>query len=232
VCKRQQGGEENTLAQKCQPRLSLPWTSLSWMHCAPTHRTNEQPLRESDTAARPKPSSRPAAGFLVVYIYYPQKIPPPEASDCPARYVPPSVVTDLAARGHVLSLWRFLGDHHHHQGLSQWTGSDSDFIHHFCHSAASFRMDHSGKRVSTCLLAAWLAAEHMSHDWHLVEGFTVAGHCSNLSEAQVSSVYSLLSGEGKKGQEILLDAGSLRPFRMISRDSSLREALRSCLPPA
>jgi hypothetical protein len=72
--------------------------------------------------------------------------------------------------------------------------------------------------------------ERMSPEWHLVEGFTVAGHCSNLSEAQVSSVYSLLSGEGKKGQEILLDAGSLRPFR-ISRDSSLREAFRSCLSP-
>jgi hypothetical protein len=51
----------------------------------------------------------------------------------------------------------------------------------------------------------WLAAERMSHDWHLVEGFTVAGHCSNLSEAEGSSVYSLLSSEGKKGQEILLD---------------------------
>jgi hypothetical protein len=44
----------------------------------------------------------------------------------------------------------------------------------------------------------------MSPDWHLVEA-TVAGRCSNLSEAQGSSVYSLLSGEGKKGQ-ILLDA--------------------------
>jgi hypothetical protein len=57
--------------------------------------------------------------------------------------------------------------------------------------------------------------------------------CSNLlSKAQRQiSVYSLLSSEGKKGQEILLDAGSLRPFRMISRDSSLREAFRSCLPP-
>jgi hypothetical protein len=56
------------------------------------------------------------------------------------------------------------------------------------------------------LLAAWFAAERRSPDWHLVEGFTVAEHCSNLSEAQGSSVYSLLSSEGKKGQEILLDA--------------------------
>jgi hypothetical protein len=59
------------------------------------------------------------------------------------RDAPPSVVTDLAARGHVLS-WRFLGDHHHHQGLSQRTGTDR--LHAICHST-SLRMDHSGKRV-------------------------------------------------------------------------------------
>jgi hypothetical protein len=52
----------------------------------------------------------------------------------------------------------------------------------------------------------WLAAERRSLDWHLVEGFTVAGHCSNLSKVQGSSVYSPLSDEGKKRQEILLDA--------------------------
>jgi hypothetical protein len=67
------------------------------------HTTNEQPIRESD-CSETKPS-RPAADVLVVYIYYSQKIPPPEeASDRPARDAPLSAVTDLAARGHVLPL--------------------------------------------------------------------------------------------------------------------------------
>jgi hypothetical protein len=57
------------------------------------------------------------------------------------------------------------------------------------------------------MLACGLACSRTHEpDWYLVEGFTVAGHYSNLlSKAQGSSVYSLLSGEGKKGQ-ILLDA--------------------------
>jgi hypothetical protein len=66
-----------------------------------------------------------------------------------------------------------------------------------------------GSQQHACLPPVACSRERMSDDWHLVEGFTVAGHRSNLmSEAQGRSVYSLLSDEGKKGQEILLDAES------------------------
>jgi hypothetical protein len=60
VCKRQQG-EENALAQKPLPRLSL-----SWMHCA--HTTNEQPLRESDRSeTKAKQTSLPRR-FGSIYL--------------------------------------------------------------------------------------------------------------------------------------------------------------------
>jgi hypothetical protein len=102
VCVSGSRGEENALAQKPLPRPSPP----KWMHRAPTHThtTNEQPLRESDCSETKAKQQTSRGGVLVVYIYYPQKIPPPEASDRPARDAPLSAVTDLAARGHVLSL--------------------------------------------------------------------------------------------------------------------------------
>jgi hypothetical protein len=111
-------------------------------------------------AVRPKPSSRPAAGVLVVYIYYPQKIPPPEASDRPARAMRlrPSVVTDLAARGHILSLGgssaTIIIIKVYPSGPAR-TLTLTLYTIFAIPPPASFRMDHSGKRVSTtCLLAA------------------------------------------------------------------------------
>jgi hypothetical protein len=145
VCKRQQG-EGNTLAKSaCLDCLSHGCT-------APIEHMSS--LYARATAARPKAKQQTSRGRLGSIYLLPAKIPPPEeASDRPARDAPPSVVTDLAARSRSLPL-RFLGDyHHHHGGLSQWTGSDSDLTPFFCHFA-SFRMDRSGKRVSTCLFAA------------------------------------------------------------------------------
>jgi hypothetical protein len=98
------------------------------------------PYARATAARSKKPSSRPAAGVLVVCISTTcKKIPPPEASDRPARAMRLPVRRHGLGRARSRSLsWRFLGGHHHHQGLlSQWTGSDSDFIYHFCHSAAS-----------------------------------------------------------------------------------------------
>jgi hypothetical protein len=95
------------------------------MHYAHTQQMSSPYAR--GTAARPKKPSRPAAGVvLVVYIYYPQKIPPPEASDPPARCASVRPLSRTWLRAVTFSpFWRFLGDHHHHyhhQGLlSQWT---------------------------------------------------------------------------------------------------------------
>jgi hypothetical protein len=81
VCVSGSSGGRKYLGQKCLPRLSLPHGCT-----ARRHTTNEQPLRESDTAARDQSQAADQPrGVLVVYIYYPQKIPPPEASDRPAR---------------------------------------------------------------------------------------------------------------------------------------------------
>ena len=78
------------------PASTVSPMDVSLMNAPRPHRTNEQPLRESDRSeTKAKQTSR---GRLVVYIYYPQKIPPPEAADRSARDAPPSVVTDLAAR--------------------------------------------------------------------------------------------------------------------------------------
>jgi hypothetical protein len=158
------------------------------------------PQRETE-----KPSSRPAAGFLVVYIYYPQKIPPPEeASDRPARAMrlcPSSRRTWLHTRSRSLPLGGFQATiiiikiFYPSGPVQTLTLLYTIFA---IPPPASFRMDHSEKKGSqqhACFCRLWLMQQnrtHMSDDWHLVEGFTVAGHCSNLlSEAQRSSVYSL-----------------------------------------
>jgi hypothetical protein len=60
VCKRQQqGGKKMPWPKVPASTVSPPHGRLSHMDALRAHRTNEQPLRESDTAARPKPS-RPA----------------------------------------------------------------------------------------------------------------------------------------------------------------------------
>lgn len=161
MCKRQRG-EENSFAQKLLPRPSP--------QCGCTTPTQQMSsLYARATAARPKPS-RPAADVLVVYIYYPQKILPPEAFDRPARCASVRRHGLTWPRGHVLP-WRFLGDHHHHHGLSEWTGSGSDFTPFAISPASGWIIVEKGSQ-NACLRPG-LQQNAVSHDWHLAEGFTV-----------------------------------------------------------
>jgi hypothetical protein len=81
VCVSGSRGEGNALAKSACLDCLSPRGCLSH-GCTARPRTQQMSslyARATPQRKTKKPSSRPAAGVLVVYIYYPQKIPPPSA---------------------------------------------------------------------------------------------------------------------------------------------------------